>query len=57
MNGGRLILRIKRGFENRVWEELLLHYLSDDNPSLEGICGIVLQYFYARLPILKKTLS
>lgn len=45
MNGGRLILRIKRGFENRVWEELLLHYLSDDKPCLQGICGIVNQNF------------
>lgn len=41
MNGGRLILRVKRGFENRVWEELILHYLSDDNPHLQGVCGIV----------------
>ncbi|CAD8144558.1 unnamed protein product [Paramecium octaurelia] len=41
MNGGRLILRVKRGFENRVWEELILHYLSDDNPHLQGVCGII----------------
>lgn len=34
MNGGRLILRVKRGFENRVWEELILHFLSDDNVHL-----------------------
>lgn len=54
MNGGRLILRVKRGFENRVWEELILHFISDENPHLKGVCGIVKKILIIKIGHSKK---
>lgn len=35
------MLRIKHGWENRVWEELILSYLADDHEFLNAVCGMV----------------
>ncbi|KAM3132875.1 hypothetical protein pb186bvf_015023 [Paramecium bursaria] len=41
-DGGRFILRVRHGWENRVWEELVLSYLGEENQHLQHICGLIM---------------
>lgn len=38
INGGRFVIRTKRGFANKLWEDLLVAYMVD---GLEDVCGVI----------------
>lgn len=40
--GGRFVLRVRKGWENRVWEELVLNYIMNEHAHLDSVCGLVL---------------
>lgn len=39
VDGGRFVVRAKKGFGNKIWEDLLLSYVLDE--SDECVCGLV----------------
>jgi translation initiation factor 4E len=41
VGGGRFIIRAKRGFGNKIWEDLLTSYLIDEEQVIENVCGVV----------------
>jgi len=41
-HGGKWVVRIKKGFANRLWEDALLAILGDEFGLDDEICGIVL---------------
>lgn len=38
INGGRFVIRTKRGFANKLWEDLLVAQMVD---GLEDVCGVI----------------
>ena len=41
MNGGRFVLRIKKDYGNKFWEDLLLSFIGECKEDSENICGLV----------------
>ena len=40
--GGRFILRLKKNYANRFWEDLILSFIGEQCPENDEICGLVL---------------
>jgi len=40
--GGRFILRLKKNYANRFWEDLILSYIGEQCEENDEICGLVL---------------
>ena len=40
--GGRFTIKIKKGFANKIWEDLLMGVIGETYEENDIICGIVL---------------
>ena len=40
VGGGRVQMRIKKEFSNKIWEDLILHYIGDDCQETRSLCGL-----------------
>lgn len=40
IGGGRFAVNIKKEYANKIWEDIILHFIGDDCDQTDKICGI-----------------